>query len=199
MSSISSLSIKPSNPPLTHQKTETVLSLTKSPTWNSNRVKSQDSSNQTFNSSNIQTKPSEATTSRPRPSEVSGPSATGGHHHQSSEGANRNEKPAKGNIIDAPTLEGVSSFFTDIKQSEHLHHRLLSIISSIRQEITISISLSKYPLSHHSHLEPQVRGSILRLVEEREQFKRENSTLRHYKAVCAKGFTFFFHIFASCD
>ena len=131
LSSISSLSIKPSNPPLANQKTETVLSSTKSPIWSSNCPKSQDFSNQTFNSSNIQTKPSEAITSRPRPSEVSGPSATGGHHHQSSEGANRNEKPAQGNIIDAPTLEGVSSFFTDIKQSEHLHH----LLSSTRQGI----------------------------------------------------------------
>lgn len=114
-----------------------MLSSTKSPIWSSNCVKSQDSSNQTFNSSNIPTKFSEAITSRSRPSEVSGPSATGGHHHQSAEAANRIEKPAPGNIIDTPTLEGV-------------------------------------------------RGSILRLVEEREQFKRENSTLRHYKAVCAK-------------
>ena len=120
MSSISSLSIKPSNPPLPHQKTETVLRSTKSPIWNSNCVKSQDSINQTFNNSNSQTKPSEAMSSRPRPSEVSGPSATGGHH-QSSEGANRNEKPAQGNIIDAPTLEGVSSFFTDISKKVNIY------------------------------------------------------------------------------
>ena len=135
LSSISSLSIKPSNPPLANKKTETVLSSTKSPIWSSNCVKSQDSSNQTFNSSNIPTKFSEAITSRSRPSEVSGPSATGGHHHQSAEAANRIEKPAPGNIIDTPTLEGVSSFFIDIKQSKHLHHLLVSIISPTRQGI----------------------------------------------------------------
>ena len=154
LSSISSLSIKPSNPPLANQKTETVLSSTKSPIWSSNCPKSQDFSNQTFNSSNIQTKPSEAITSRPRPSEVSGPSATGGHHHQSSEGANRNEKPAQGNIINAPTLEGVSSFFTDIKQSEHLHHLLLSIISSTRQGIPSLLAYRDCPMVTISSFAP---------------------------------------------